>query len=143
MTDTVNVPSDDRAEIAALVADYGGNAAYDAWKRIEVALEATPKVEQDPVAEIPSEFWKWLEERSLAPDTERDGTVEWLDIISSLNEHENELINTAPASDELLSFPYQRTFNAIADAVKLQAGGISISVEAFKRSFIAQHKGPQ
>lgn len=47
----------------------------------------------------------------------------------------------APASDELRSFPYQRTFNAIADAVTWQPNkSFGISVEAFERSFNAKHK---
>jgi hypothetical protein len=65
------------------------------------------------------------------------------DILTYDDKKHSGYTHPAPASDELLSFPYQRTFNAIADAVKLQAGGISISVEAFERSFNAQHKGPQ
>jgi hypothetical protein len=36
---------------------------------------------------------------------------------------------------EPIDFPYHRTFNAIADAVKIEAGAISISVDKFQKSF--------
>jgi|GEM_PF-4595764 len=45
---------------------------------------------------------------------------------------------------EMLSFPYHRTFHAIADAVTWQPNkSFGISVEAFERSFNAKQKGPQ
>lgn len=36
---------------------------------------------------------------------------------------------------EPIDFPYYRTFNAIAGAVKIEAGAISISVDKFQTSF--------
>jgi hypothetical protein len=45
-------------------------------------------------------FWDWLLARDLCPDPDADGTVDWLDIINALNDHENELLSAAPSSPE-------------------------------------------
>lgn len=47
---------------------------------------------------------------------------------------------TSPAAS--VEFPYHRTFNAIADAVKIEGAGISISVAKFQESYNTGRESP-
>ncbi|WP_297803711.1 hypothetical protein [uncultured Brevundimonas sp.] len=91
-----------------------------------------PKVEQEPVM-VPEVFWSWLVERGLAPD---DPDFDWNDIVESLNEHENELIRPAPASDELL----EALEGLVAD---YESEGVTGPLMNCLRDLVAKYKGPQ
>lgn len=106
------------------------------WKPVDAGPHAQPeaqKGEQEPVGQI-------VNASSVTPINQNE--VQWSD--GRMPKVGTKLYPHPAPSSELLSFPYQQTFNAIADAVTWQPNkSFGISVEAFERSFNAKHKGPQ
>ena len=69
---------------------------YDTLAEAQDAQAALSSAPIETVGEIDAMFWKWLGERGLQPDPEMNGTVDWLDIITALDEHERELLRPVP-----------------------------------------------
>ena len=130
---------------------FGLSVGTEAWPK---QSPEAPKVEQEPVGTAEVEVGRavYLRIESLIALNPKPNTSEWSELtylsyltgcVEELGAFDGPTVPLAPASDELLSFPYQRTFDAIAAAATWQPTGIGISVEAFERSFNAKHKGPQ
>ena len=71
---------------------------------------------------IPKELWDWLAERNLLPDIEDDGSVEWANIMQSLQVHEDGLLEPiaagrADAVPELDSVMRAHGYPAVTEAL--------------------------
>jgi hypothetical protein len=73
----------------------GLNIEPYAWMEKPAALSSAPVSGGGEPETIDEGLWEWLKERDLQPDHEADGTVDWLDIVNALSEHENELVADA------------------------------------------------
>lgn len=67
------------------------------WHIAQAAMTAVRPIHEEM---LPPGLYTWLAERDLIPDLDEDGSFEWGDLITALNDHETALMESNPAQEK-------------------------------------------
>lgn len=90
--------------------DVDDGSLADGLRDARRDLKAYGDAREAAAQSIPRDLWDWLAARDLLPDTEDDGTVEWANVMQSLQAHEDALLSPIGAgrADAVPSEDYQK-----------------------------------